>query len=158
MRADPSLSQDRRIDLGFTCLGALLCLVLASCGGGGGGDSTPAAPTVTLSGTATFSRVPTSGSGLNYAAIATQPIRKAVVQVRNAAGTTVLYQSSTDASGNWSIAAPQSTSILVVVLAELGTPSAITTKVVDSSQADAVYSVYLAKTTSTTDETSISIN
>ena len=138
---------------------AATIVLLGGCGGGGGGGGggTPA-PTITLSGVATFSRVPTSGAGLNYGAINISPIRGAVVQVRNASGSTVLYQSSTDASGNWSILAPQATAVLVMVVSRLGTPSAVTAQVVNNASSDALYSVYLARTTGTVNESGITIN
>lgn len=132
-------------------------LLLGACGSGGGGGGS-SGPTITLSGTATFSRVATSGSGLNYAAITTQPIRTAIVQVRNAAGTKVLYQSSTDAAGNWSILAPQSTPVLVMVVSQMGVPGALTTRVVNNASSDALYSVYVARTTGVVDEGSIAIH
>lgn len=136
----------------------LMALLLVACGGGGGGGGSSSTPTITLSGTATFSRVATSGSGLNYAAITAHPIRNTVVQVRNAAGTTVLYQSATDASGNWSILAPQSSSVLVMVVSQLGTPGAVTTRVVNNAASDALYSVYLAKTTTALNESGIALH
>src|SRR5688572_13229614 len=94
---------------------AMMITVLTACGGGSGdaGGGGTSGPSIMLSGTATFARVPTSGSGLDYGATTTEPIRTAVVQVRNSSGTRVLYESSTDATGNWTIAAPQSTNVLV---------------------------------------------
>ncbi len=165
------LARERRHDRRSTMLAILaISVALTGCGkagmeGVGGPPAQPPTPPkppagtlVTLSGVATFSRVPTSGSGLNYAATVAKPIRNAIVQVRSASASTVLYQSFTDALGNWSISAPLSTNVNLVVLAELGTPTAVDTKVVDNTNSDAIYSVYLAKTTTTTDETGIIIN
>jgi hypothetical protein len=147
----------------------MLGLALAGCGsvgmegvggppGGVTAPPTPPAGAITLSGVATFARVPTSGAGLDYAATAAKPIRNAIVQVRSAAGSTVLYEAATDALGNWSIFAPQSANVNLVVLAELGTPSAVDTKIVDNANGDAVYSIYLAKTTTAANESGIVIN
>ena len=80
---------------------ALVLPWLASCGGGGsssGGGTT--GPTITLSGTTTFDRVHTTASGLDYGTTIASAIRGAIVQVRNSSGSKVLYQSSTDSSGN----------------------------------------------------------
>lgn len=144
--------------LALGCLLAAVMLMAGCGGGGGGGGSSSPSPTIRLSGIATFARVPATSTGLNYSGTVARPIRGAVIQVRNAAGTSVLYQSSTDSSGNWSIQAPQSSSVLVVVLAALGTPSAITTQIVDQTSSDALYTVYLAKTTTTVDEAGLTIN
>ncbi len=143
------------------------CVGISGCGGGGGGGGAaptppppplPPPPTITLSGTATFSRVPTSRLGLNYAATTAEPIRGAIIQVRSSDGATVLYQSATDALGNWSVLAPQATTVLVTVLAELGTATNVTTKVIDNASADAVYSIYVAKTTGVANEVGMVLN
>lgn len=139
---------------------AALVMVLSACGGGGddsGGGGTTG-PTITLSGTATFASVPVTSTGLNYAGTVNLPIRTTVIQVRNASGTTVLYESSTDASGNWSITAPQSTAVRITVVSRLGTPSAVTARVVNNQSGDALYAVYVAHTTGTADESGIAIH
>ena len=169
---DPLMpARERRHDRRLGTLAAfVISVTFAGCGsvgmeGVGGPPAQPPTPPkppvttlVTLSGVATFSRVPTSGAGLDYAATVSKPIRNAIVQVRSSSASTVLYQSSTDALGNWSISAPRSANVNLVVMAELGTPTAVNTKVVDNTTSDAIYSVYLAKTTTTSDETGIVIN
>jgi hypothetical protein len=138
-------------------LAMVMVTVLTACGGGAGGGG-GSGPAIMLSGTATFASVPTSASGLDYGAATSKPIRTAVVQVRNASGNTVLYESSTDAAGNWTIAAPQSTAVLVMVVSRLGTPSAVTARVVNNLNGDAIYAVYVARTTGIVDETGIALH
>ena len=144
-------------------LGTLALLVMAGCGSGGGA-SAPAAPAfpatapVTLSGLVTYDHVPTSGSGLNYAATAARPVRGAVVEIRNTAGTAVYARASTNASGFYSILAPGSASILVVALSALGDPAAPNTRVVDNTSSGLTYGVYQAKTTSTVSEGGVNLH
>ena len=111
-----------------------------------------------MTGTATFDRVPTTASGLNYAGIIARPMRGTVVQVRSSDGTRVLYQSQTDASGQFSITAPASTTVLVTAISKLGTPSSVTTQVVNNLSSDAIYSVYTTKTTGVASESGVDIH
>ena len=144
----------------------LLALVLAGCGsgGGGGGGGAPAAPAfpatppVTLAGMVTYDHVPTSASGLDYGATASRPVRGAVVEIRNTAGTSVYARASTNASGAYSIQAPGSTSILVVVLAALGDPAAPNARVVDNTSGGLTYGVYQAKATTVANETGVNLH
>ena len=64
---------------------ALASTWLVACGGGGGGDGgSSGVTTVTISGKATYQRVPFSTNvnlGLSYASTAEQPIREAIVEL-----------------------------------------------------------------------------
>ena len=76
--------------------------------------------TVTISGRATFERVPFSSNvnlGLSYANTSAQPIREAVVELVQSGGTT-LATTSTDSNGNYAFAAPLSTNVFVRVKAQ----------------------------------------
>ncbi len=143
-------------------LGGFCILLLAACGGnsshqiatpssgsGGGGSgsgSSDGAPTVTISGKATYERVPVTATGLNYLAITTLPIRGAVVEVRNSAGSTVLYSSTTAEDGTYAVKAPFNTAVKVLVTAQLGTTTANLTKVVDNTNSNALYTLFVDKT------------
>jgi hypothetical protein len=145
-------------------LGCGLLLLLSACGGSSSSSTPYDGPTVTLSGTATYDSVPTTAiDGLDYAATVSRPIRGAIVQVRNASGTSVYFQSSTDENGDFSILAPQSMEVLVMVLAQLGTPGDVTARVVNNNGNDSVsssyptYAVYLARTIGVIDEAGVDI-
>lgn len=145
----------------FATLGFALSL-LSGCGSsGGGGDSSPSGytgPTVTLSGTASYDRVPATSHGLDYAGTVSKPIRGATVEVRNAAGTTIYFRTTSDAAGAFSIQAPASMSLQLVALATLGPAGAPNTRIVDNTAADAVYGVALGGTTGTSNETGIDLH
>ena len=75
---------------------------------------------VTISGRATYERVPFSSNvnlGLSYANASAQPIREAVVELIRSGGST-LATTTTDDNGNYSLTAPASTSVFVRVQAQ----------------------------------------
>ncbi len=110
-----------------------------------------------LSGVATYDRVPTSSTGLSYGGTISRPIRGATVETRSASGTTVWAQTTTDSNGRFTVAGPANASILIVVKATLG-PNVPDTLIVDNTAKDAVYSIYVAKTTGNTAESGIAIH
>jgi len=141
-----------RILVVVLALGA--ALAMSGCGGGGSGsspdpDPIPTGAPITVTGVATFDRVPTLAStGLDYNAIVAKPIRNAVVQVRTAGGTHVLSTATTNAFGGYSIQAPSNASVRVVILAAMGTPSSPTkTRVVDNTAGNAIYATYITVAT-----------
>ena len=155
--------------------GGLCLLLLTACGGsssqqivmptpnpgssgGGGIGSSGGAPTVTISGKATYERVPVTATGLNYSAIATLPIRGAVVEVRNSAGTTVLYSSTTEEDGTYAVKAPFNTTVMVLITAQLGTTTANRTKVVDNTNGGALYAMYVDQTVVGSNLTGVDMN
>lgn len=134
-------------------------LLLAACGGGGGGGGgPPPVPQVLLSGTATYDRVPVGAGGLAYAGTVARPARGIIVQVRSADGITVLSQASTADDGSFTISAPQAQSIVLAMVSQLGGPGAITTRVVDNQDGDALYAAYIVHATGTADETGLALH
>ena len=115
-------------------------------GGTGGIGSSGEAPTATISGKATYERVPVTAAGLNYQAIATLPIRGAVVEVRNSSGSTVLYSANSAEDGTYSVKAPFNTEVKVLITAQLGTTAENLTKVVDNTNSSALYTLFVDKT------------
>ena len=94
------------------------------------------APDITISGQATFDRVPLLGTGaLDFANISQQPIKGAIVE---AICNTVISSTSTDENGNYSLSIPSNTNgVFIRIKAELkkiGTPS-WDVAVIDESQA-----------------------
>jgi hypothetical protein len=102
---------------------AVTSILLVACGGGGGGGggSGGGVPTsVTVSGRATYERVPFSSNvnlGLSYANTSAQPIREAVVELIQS-GSNTLATTTTDSNGNYAFTAPANTSVFVRVQAQ----------------------------------------
>ncbi|MGB3455021.1 MAG: carboxypeptidase-like regulatory domain-containing protein, partial [Litorimonas sp.] len=132
-------------------------LVLAACGGGGSSSPAPIAPTppaptptpppatpstVTLSGKATFDRVPfgAQGTGLNFNAIVQEPIREAVVELLNSADS-VIATTRTDTNGDYSFTVDSETSVRVRVRAQMlaTSGSEVDTSVLDNTSNSAPY-------------------
>jgi hypothetical protein len=93
--------------------------LLVACGGGGDGGGNGTA-NVTVSGRATYERVPFSNNvnlGLSYANTSTQPIRGAVVELVQSGGGT-LATTTTDSNGTYALTAPASSNVFVRVKAQ----------------------------------------
>jgi len=135
--------------------GVLALLCLAACGGGGGSDtgstggaapSAPAASTVTLTGSATFDKVPfgtTSGSGLDFARVAAAPARGVTIEAVGSAGQSVLASTAADGSGQYTLTVPANTDLFIRMKAELrrsGAPSWLVS-VRDNTAGDALYAI-----------------
>ena len=110
-----------------TAASFFLCLALVACGGGSGGSSqnlgSTAFPSTTVSGKVTFDMVPVAVSGaqpqLNYAATARQPARSIVVEAIDGNSQEVLATASTNATGDYTLVAPNNRSVLIRALAKM---------------------------------------
>ena len=121
---------------------ALTSVFLVACGGGGG-SSSGGPSSVTVSGKATYERVPFSSNvnlGLSYANTSAQPIREAVVELIRSGGST-LATTTTDNNGNYSLTAPANTSVFVRVQAQLRktTTPARSIRVLNNTNGNALY-------------------
>jgi len=128
-------------------------LVVTACGGGGadpGGTiavaPAPGATSVTVTGTATFDRVPfvtTAGGGLDFARATPAPARGVTLEAVAASGQTVLASTTTDANGQFALDVPSGTELFLRMKAEMrrsGAPSWLVT-VRDNTAGDALYVV-----------------
>lgn len=150
--SSPVCSCTRRL---ATSLAAAALLCVSACGGSGGsGSSTGASPsaptappaTVTLTGAATFDRVPfaaSQGTGLDFARAAPSPARGVTIEAVGSAGQSVLATTAADASGQYSLSVPANTEMFVRMKAELrrsGSPSWLVS-VRDNTAGDAIYAI-----------------
>jgi hypothetical protein len=114
---------------------------IGACGGGSSSGGTTATR-VTISGTATYDRVPHTASGaLDYANTAIRPVRGATVELRKAADDSVIASTTTSGAGTFSLTAPLNTDVYVRVRAEMvrtGSPG-WNFRVVDNTNAGALY-------------------
>ena len=112
-------------------------LALVACGGGSGRDSgsggdsgsgcvnlgSSAFPSTTVSGKVTFDLVPVVVSGsqprLNYAAATKQPARAVVVEAIDCNTGQVLSAAATNATGDYTLVAPNNRSVLIRALAKM---------------------------------------
>lgn len=132
---------------------------LTACGGGSSPTPASVAPTVptvptpapaptniTISGVATFDRVPlnaANGSGLNYNNISQDPIRGAIVELVDSGGT-VLETDTTSTTGAYSFVVASGTSVRVRVKAQMlrtTGASEIDLSVVDNTSSNALYTL-----------------
>jgi hypothetical protein len=120
----------RRSSAGRGAIGVALCAMsaamLGACGGGSSSSSSSNTPAA-VAGKVTYDFVPTSVTvsaagqaegGLNYGGTQQLPVRHAVVELVSDNGSTVLGQTSTDDSGNYSIAVPAGKQVYVRVEAQ----------------------------------------
>jgi hypothetical protein len=137
----------------------LLCaplVLLAACsggGGGGGGTPPPGTHAVSLSGAVTYDFVNHFLNGaLNYSSIVSRPVRGASVELRAGSGATacgngaLIASAVTSATGNYTLTATTSGSVVVCVYAELQQTGSGATPgweflVVDNTRSKAVYSL-----------------
>ncbi len=126
---------------------ALASTLLVACGGGGGGSGDGGGgggvSTVTISGKATYQRVPFSTNvnlGLSYASTLDQPIRDAIVELIQSGGNT-LATTTSDSNGNYTLTAPANTSVFVRVQAQLRktTTPARSIRVLNNTNGNALY-------------------
>ena len=104
---------------------------------------TPTPTAVTISGKATYDNVPhTAGSGLDYSSITQDPIRRAVVELRQ--GTSLSQTDLTDVNGNYSFDVnPNSGNYFVRIRSEsvLDETAKWDIKVVDNTNTQALYAL-----------------
>ena len=125
----------------------LALLLVSACGGGGsaGGPLTTPATSVSIGGRVSFDKVPFSASvdaGLDFARVATAPVRAATVEILSSAGG-ILVSGVTDDAGNYSLTVPANTDILVRVKAQMlrsGTPG-WNVSVRDNTNLDSLYAL-----------------
>ncbi|MFQ3323409.1 MAG: hypothetical protein ACI90U_001229 [Pseudomonadales bacterium] len=131
------------------CLSGLL-IVLAGCGGGGGGSGASefiasagdaAGDTITFSGTVTYTDYSVNLAGIDYDSEQRKPVRGAVIQLLNSAGTE-LASSNTNSDGSYSLSGSVSGTVRILVRAELGSPGNINTRVVDNTRGQALYTLF----------------
>ncbi|NOY72373.1 MAG: hypothetical protein GXP14_08350 [Gammaproteobacteria bacterium] len=131
----------------------ILVLLLVACGGGGNGDTNlveePKASTVvpgasvTLSGKATYTSYSVKPEiGLDYSIPTELPIRGAVVELQSTDGL-VLSQTNTSNEGVYQFQVAPESDVVIVVKAALGTPQNPDTKVVDNTQQQALYTLFM---------------
>lgn len=132
----------------------ILVLLLVACGGSGGSGDTnlieePKASTVapdasvTLSGKATYTSYSVKPeTGLDYSIPTELPIRGAVVELQSTDGL-VLSQSNTSSEGVYQFQVAPESDVVIVVKAALGTPQNPDTKVVDNTQQQALYTLFM---------------
>jgi hypothetical protein len=103
----------------------LLASVALACGGGGSSKGTAGATQQGIHGTVTYDRVPTTpGAGLAYAATVQKPVRGAVVRLVDATTLATLAETTSDASGAYTLAIPAGApaQVRVAALARTATP------------------------------------
>jgi hypothetical protein len=141
------------------CLAA--AAALTACGGGGSGSSPPPvivdpppplppppppppppSGNVTISGKATFDRVPHSAAtnGLDYTSTRQDPIRRHVVEATDAAGT-VIATTNTSVNGDYSVTVPAGADVRIRVRAQIVSTSGATynIQILDNTSNDAPY-------------------
>ncbi len=127
-----------------------LANLLAACGGGSGpsdfGPPPPSGPppaSVTITGKITFDRIPfaaTPGAGLEPSAPVQSPARGIVVEAIN--GSTVVASTTTNATGDYTLAVPSNTQIFIRAKAQMlkaGAPPTWDFRVRDNTNAGALY-------------------
>ena len=113
---------------------------------------------ITLSGNVTFDKVPATATGLNYAAITAEPVRGAIIEVQDQHTNVVYNRTNSDAAGAYSISVPENTDIRIIVQAALGTPGDPHTLVVDNTDNESLYSMFLDMTSPAVDTGSIDLH
>ena len=103
-----------------------LAALLNACGGGSGGSSPPPPPpppltVVTISGTAQYEFVPANANcnGLNFSGTELRPIRRATIQLIDAASNAVLDSDVTNDNGGYALSVDASSNVFLRVRAEL---------------------------------------
>jgi hypothetical protein len=135
----------------YPAFGLSLVFILSACGGGGGG-ATPASTNVTVSGRVTYTDFNISAAGIDYANPTNNPIRGAVVELHNPLGT-IVTAANTSETGGYSFSAPANSSVVIVVKAALGTPTAPETTVINNTNNNAIYTLTTPVTTVTSNVT-----
>ncbi len=118
--------------------------MLSACGGDDDSDNSFSLPQfdLSLSGTLTYTFYPvTVASGIDYSAEEERPIRGAIIEIQNAAGT-VLSRGNSGVDGSYSLGIPDNQQIRLVVKAALGAPTLANTEIRDNTDGDALYALF----------------
>jgi hypothetical protein len=134
-----------------------LLIVLTGCGGGGGGGGGSSSPSVsdsapndggdsvtdttTFSGTVTYTDYPVTAAGIDYDSEQNKPVRGAVIQLLNSAGTEVA-SSNTNSDGSYVLSAIVNGTARILVKAALGELGSVNTLVVDNTRNNALYTLF----------------
>lgn len=124
---------------------------------------TPPAANVTISGVATYDRVPlnaTNGAGLDFANIRQDPIRGAIVELVGSSGN-IIETKTTDTAGAYSFTVAGNTQVRVRVKAQLlrtTGASEIDLSVVDNTSGNALYTLQGSLTAATTASATRNLN
>ncbi len=116
------------------------------------------AAAIILSGNVTFTSIPATSSGLDYGSAADLPIRGAVIQIVDQSTSVIYSQGNLDSNGDYSLSAPANTDIRIIVQAAMGTPGDPHTIVVDNTDSESLYSIFLDMTTGVADTTGVDFN
>ena len=115
----------------------LFSLTVISCSSSSGGSSTTTT-TYSLEGTLTYDYVPATSSygALDYNNITTKPIRGAKIKLIDSVTSSTLATDASSSSGTYSFSGISSSSVKLVIYAQMVTPSVI---IEDNTNSDAVY-------------------
>ncbi len=126
-----------RYGVGIALACALVALIGCNDATGGGGYVPPpyTGPTVQVTGRVTYTRVLVDDNGMQFATQTNQPIRGAVIEIRDQSNR-VVATGNTDSNGNYVVRAAQNQPNTLRVKAALGSPDSPNTYVVDADIAD----------------------
>lgn len=135
-----------RATIEHTLIACGLLIAAAACGGKDkpaapdamAPDIDAALPATSIRGTASYTDVTPSASGLNYSATVNRPIRGARIQLLDDATSAVLAETTTAADGSFAFDNTGLDPVRVRVLAEITTPSI---RVQDNTDGDAIYAL-----------------
>ena len=116
----------------------LFSLTVISCSSSSGGGSSTTTTTYSLEGTLTYDYVPATSSygALDYNNITTKPIRGAKIKLIDSLTGSTLATVASSSSGTYSFSGISSSSVKLVIYAQMVTPSVI---IEDNTNSDAVY-------------------
>jgi hypothetical protein len=97
----------------------MTAFIVFSCGGN---PPVSNGSTITVSGKVTYDRVPDTEGGLDYTAIFQLPVKRSLVTAVNSKDNTILQNTYTDNSGNYSIVVPSSLSVKIMVYSVTKSP------------------------------------
>ena len=116
----------------------LFSLTVISCSSSSGGGSSTTTTTYSLEGTLTYDYVPATSSygALDYNNITTKPIRGAKIKLIDSLTGSTLATVASSSSGTYSFSGISSSSVKLVIYAQMVTPTVI---IEDNTNSDAVY-------------------
>jgi hypothetical protein len=122
----------------YIILISIFSLTVVSCSSSSGGGSSTTTTTYSLEGTLTYDYVPATSSygALDYNNITTKPIRGAKIKLIDSLTGSTLATVASSSSGTYSFSGISSSSVKLVIYAQMVTPSVI---IEDNTNSDAVY-------------------